>query len=69
MKAALACWLTAIAALVWLAIPGPSSFEKRWPTALPPAMSAQTFNAAREASERPTAMRFTYCKWPECKRS
>jgi hypothetical protein len=42
MKALLACWLTAIAVLVWLAMPQPNSFEKRWPVALPPAMSLQT---------------------------
>ena len=54
MKALLACWLTAIAVLVLLAMPGPNSFERRWPVALPPAMSLQLFQAARKASERPT---------------
>ena len=53
MKSLLACWLTAIAVLVWLAMPQASSFDKRWPVALPPAMYWQTFNAARKASERP----------------
>ncbi|MFZ0150940.1 MAG: hypothetical protein WBG18_08495 [Xanthobacteraceae bacterium] len=53
MKILLACWLTAIAVLVWLAVPRHSSFDRRWPTALPPAMSLQTFNAARKAAERP----------------
>jgi hypothetical protein len=37
-----------------LAIPQASSFEKRWPVALPPAMSLQLFQAARKASQRPT---------------
>jgi hypothetical protein len=52
-RALLTCWLAAIAVLVWLAIPQASSFDKRWPVALPPAMSLQMFNAARKASERP----------------
>jgi hypothetical protein len=64
VKALLACWLTAIAVLVWLAMPRPSPFEKRWPVALPPAMSLQTFNAARKASERPAFCRrvFNECR-------
>lgn len=54
MKILLACWLTAIALLVWLALPQASTFDKRWPAALPPAMSLQTFHAARRAAERPS---------------
>ena len=50
MKALLACWLTAIVVSVWLAAPRPSPFEKRWPTALLPAMSLQVFDAALAAS-------------------
>jgi hypothetical protein len=69
MKSLLTCWLTAIAALVWLAMPQANSFEKRWPMALPPAMSLQTFNAARKAAERSVGMTFTYCKYPDCQRS
>jgi hypothetical protein len=57
VKALLACWLTAIAVLVWLAIPQASSFDKRWPVALPPAMSLQLFQAARKASGRPAFCR------------
>jgi hypothetical protein len=30
MKALLACWLTAIAALVWLAVPHQTTFKQRW---------------------------------------
>jgi hypothetical protein len=62
VKALLACWLAAIAVLVWLAIPRPSTFERRWPIALPPAMSLQTFNAARKAAERPS-----FCAYPSPK--
>jgi hypothetical protein len=58
MKTLLALWLTAIAVLVWLAIPRPDSFEKRWPVAMPVAMPMQTFNAARKAAARPS-----FCKW------
>jgi hypothetical protein len=71
MKALVALWLTAIATLVWLAIPRPSTFEKRWPIALPPAMSLQTFNAARKASGRPSFCTYHHprahfgadCRW------
>jgi hypothetical protein len=65
VKALLTCWLTAIAVLVWLASPQANSFEKRWPTALPPAMSLQLFQAARKASERPAFCThvFNECRW------
>ena len=58
MKALLTCWLTAIAVLVWLALQ-PITFDKRWPTALPPAISLQTFNTARKAAARPS-----FCAYP-----
>jgi hypothetical protein len=69
MKALLACWLTVVAVLVWLALPRQGVFEKRWPAALPPAMSLQLFTAARKAAEQPAAMTYTYCKWPLCRMS
>lgn len=59
MKALLACWLTAIAVLLWLAMPRPASFEKRWP-ALPPSMSLQVYDAARKAATRPSACVYHY---------
>jgi hypothetical protein len=30
MKALLACWLTAIAVLAWLAMPHQTTFKQRW---------------------------------------
>jgi hypothetical protein len=47
MKTLFACWLTAIAVLVWLAIPAPSSFEKRWPIALPSDVAADVRGRAQ----------------------
>jgi len=64
MKAPLAIWLTAIAVLVWLAIPAPSSFERRW-VAMPAAMSFELFSNARRASERPAARR-GFCYPAKC---
>jgi hypothetical protein len=58
MKALLACWLTAIAVLVWLAIPQASTFEKRSPAALPPSISLQVYDAARKVAER-----LTFCAY------
>jgi hypothetical protein len=36
MKALLACWLIAIATLLWLATPQPAqlSFQQRWPASM-----------------------------------
>jgi hypothetical protein len=62
-------WIAAVAVLEWLAMPQPSLFKKRWPTALPPAMSSQLFTAARKAAKQPAAMTYTYCRWPNCQRS
>jgi hypothetical protein len=45
MKVLILGWIAATAViLLW---PQPANFNQRWPTALPPAMSLQTFNAAR----------------------
>jgi hypothetical protein len=52
VKLLLACWLTAIAVLVWLAMPRPSTFEKRSPIELPSAMSWDTITNARKAVRR-----------------
>jgi len=46
-----------------------------WPTRaaalvrMPAAMSWDVLNRARKAAERPTGMTYTYCKYPNCKRS
>jgi hypothetical protein len=56
--ASLACWLTTIAVLVWLAV-RPTSFEQRWPTTLPAAMSLELYQAARKAAARPS-----FCAYP-----
>jgi hypothetical protein len=53
----------------WLLAMSQPSFEKRWPAAIQPAMSLEMLITARKAAERPTGMTYTYCKWPNCKRS
>jgi hypothetical protein len=45
----------------------PTSFNARW-VAMPSAMTLEMFNRARKAAERPTAMTYTHCKSPNCKR-
>ena len=64
MKTLFACWLTAIAVLVWLALPAPSSFERRW-IEMPAAMSFELFSTARKASLRPVARR-GFCYPAKC---
>jgi hypothetical protein len=67
---------TALRILAWAALAAiivqwptrPTSFNARW-VAMPSAMSWQMLNAARKAAERPAAMTYTYCKYPDCKRS
>jgi hypothetical protein len=56
-------FLSAVVMLVallagWFAEPE-HSFEQRWPLAMPPAMSLQTFSTAREAAKRPS-----FCAYP-----
>jgi hypothetical protein len=46
----------------------PTSFDARW-VSMPAAMSWDALSRARKASERPAAMTYTYCKYPDCKRS
>jgi hypothetical protein len=52
MKAVLACWLTAIAVLLWLAIPRHSSFDQRWTPAIEQPLKA--VSAARSSFCYPT---------------
>jgi hypothetical protein len=68
MKALLACWLTALAVLAWLAIPRPPLFQARW-VAMPAAMSWDMLSRARKAAEQPAGMTYTYYKYPDCKRT
>ena len=66
---------TVLRILAWAAITaaimcwpkGPTSFDARW-VAMPAAMTGEMFIAARKAAGRPTAMTYTYCKYPDCKR-
>jgi hypothetical protein len=58
-------WAVVSAVIVWW--PRPPGFNARW-VAMPQAMSWQTLNAARKAAERPAAMTYTFCKYPDCKR-
>ena len=66
MKILIIAW--AVIAAVVLAWPRPSSFNARW-VSMPLAMSWDMLNRVRKATERPTAMTYTHCKWPDCKRS
>jgi hypothetical protein len=45
----------------WFAEPQ-QSFHQRWPAAMPPAISLQTFHAARKASARPS-----FCMPKKCR--
>jgi hypothetical protein len=54
---------TLLRILAWAAAPA-----ARW-VAMPLAMPREMFITARKAAERPTAMTYTYCKYPDCKRS
>jgi hypothetical protein len=45
----------------WFAEPQ-QSFDRRWPVAMPPAISLQTFQAAKAASARPA-----FCLWLDCR--
>jgi len=69
MKTALRilAWAAVAAAIIWWPT-RPTGFDVRW-VAMPSAMTGQMFIAARKAVDRPTGMTFTYCKWPNCKRS
>jgi len=60
-------WAAVAAAIIWWPT-RPTGFNARW-VAMPSAMTRQMFIAARKAAERPTAMTYTFCKYPDCKRS
>ena len=60
-------WVALAAIIVWWPT-RPTSFNARW-VAMPSAMSWQMLNAARKGANRPTAMTYTFCKYPDCKRS
>ena len=60
-------WAAVAAAVMWWPT-RPTGFNARW-IAMPLAMTLEMFNRARKAAERPTAMTYTHCKWPDCKRS
>jgi len=68
MKAALraSAWAAIAAAIIWWPT-RPTGFNARW-VAMPSAMTGQMFIAARKAAGRPTAMTYTFCKYPDCKR-
>jgi len=59
--------VAAALAWIWWSQP-PTSFNARW-VAMPSAMTREMFITARKAAERPAAMTYTYCKWPNCRRS
>jgi hypothetical protein len=66
---------TALRILAWAAIATtimwwptrPISFNARW-VAMPSAMTWEMLITARKAAERPTAMTYTFCKYPTCQR-
>jgi len=60
-------WLVVAAAIMWWC-QRPTGFDARW-IAMPAAMTREMLIAARKAAERPTGMTYTYCKYPNCKRS
>jgi hypothetical protein len=69
MKTALRIFACAAIAIVIMWWPTrPTSFNSRW-VAMPSAMTREMLITARKAAERPTAMTYTYCKYPDCKRS
>jgi hypothetical protein len=62
-------WLAVAAAILWWpSRPTSGSFNARW-VAMPSAMPREMLITARKAAERPAAMTYTYCKWPDCRRS
>jgi hypothetical protein len=60
-------WLAVAAAILWWPS-RPTGFNARW-VSLPPAMEWQLIERARKASAQPVGMTYTYCKYPDCKRS
>ena len=60
-------WAAVAAAILWWPT-RPTNFTARW-VAMPSAMTREMFITARKAAERPTGMTYTFCKWPNCKRS
>lgn len=64
MKLLLACWLTAIAVLVWLAMPRPSTFEKRSPIET---IGHVLGHDHQRSQGGPTFM--PVCKWEKCRLS
>jgi hypothetical protein len=68
MKAVLrvSAWAAIAAAIIWW--PTRPTFNARW-VAMPSAMTREMFITARKAAQRPTAMTYTFCKYPNCKRS
>jgi hypothetical protein len=60
-------WVAVAAIIIWWPT-RPTSFNARW-VAMPSAMTREMLITARKAAERPAGMSYTYCKWPNCKRS
>ena len=61
-------WAAVAAAIIWWPTRPTTSFNARW-VAMPSAMTQEMLITARKAVERPTGMPYTYCKYPNCKRS
>jgi len=59
-------WAAVAAVIMWWAT-RPTSFNARW-VAMPSAMSWEMFITARKAADRPAAMTYTHCKYPDCRR-
>jgi hypothetical protein len=59
-------WAVVSVAILWW--PRPPGFNTRW-VSMPPAMSWEMLARARQSAERPAAMTYTHCKWPQCRLS